>query len=888
MSTLHRPFRSAWAVLLCSSLALSCRPIQNVNTGVLQPDAHEVEPGGDILSIEADESSVTITFAAGAENPYGEGDVLFGADAGGFMRRVQAVETLEFDSDQVIRFETRKADLTEAFEELHIEVHEVYVPSDSTAKGVSGPPLEWDLTGYDFTFEAGSAALNAEVDSGQVVFTPTFDLIIDISLGGLERFEVNVGGSVAVDATVGLNAEGTFAEPSGQLSEIELAEVSWPILVPTTVGTVPVVLEAELNTGLEITGTVVGGADVWTSTMVELEAGIGRQDGENYGIWNTSSSASGGADLNGIESFEAEARLYVNLEISADIYDLAGPFLRPEAYMKALGELSFEEQALLFGLYRGFQGEIGAAIEFEWFGFDVDLEAYFTYPIQEEEIWSTSIPFDEPADTGEADADTDADADSDTDADADADADADSDADADLTITYPTGGESWQQGGNEAISWTSSGLPGDAGVCLRICEGLDHTGSGGGDRCVDVECYGTNDGYYSGLYIDPTLFSPSTDYYVTINDSYGYASDIGSYFEIVEDPYAGASLTITSPSGGEIWYQEDSYEITWSSSGLPTGDTVCVRICEGTAHTGSGGGDSCVNVECYGTDDGSISGVTLYSSTFAPSDYYYITINDRDGCASDIGDYFTIEGSEPDFAVGAISVPSSASEGDSITVSGSVLNIGTGDAPRSVNAYVVISTDSTVNMGDTTLDSFSISASMLEAGETYSFSESVPLGSTSAGTYYVGVYIDGDFAITEISEANNANYDSGALTIAAGLPDFAVGAISVPTIAHQGDTIAVSGSISNAGSDSPSDVNAYVVISTDTAVNMGDPTLHTFSISASRLEAGETYSFTEAAPLGSTSSGTYYVGVYVDGDFAISESSEGNNANYDSVALTVY
>jgi hypothetical protein len=105
---------------------------------------------------------------------------------------------------------------------------------------------------------------------------------------------------------------------------------------------------------------------------------------------------------------------------------------------------------------------------------------------------------------------------------------------------------------------------------------------------------------------------------------------------------AAASLTIETPSGGETWYQEASETISWTSSGLSSGDGVCVRICEGTDHTGSGSSDTCTDVECYGTDDGDITGVVLDAATFPASDYYYVTINDRDGYASDIGGYFSI------------------------------------------------------------------------------------------------------------------------------------------------------------------------------------------------------------------------------------------------------
>ncbi len=86
----------------------------------------------------------------------------------------------------------------------------------------------------------------------------------------------------------------------------------------------------------------------------------------------------------------------------------------------------------------------------------------------------------------EADADTDADADSDTDADADADADADSDTD--ITLTAPAAGTVWYQGNTYEVTWTSYGLPSGDTVCIRLCDGAAHTGSGrrAVPRCVGL------------------------------------------------------------------------------------------------------------------------------------------------------------------------------------------------------------------------------------------------------------------------------------------------------------------------------------------------------------------------------------------------------------------
>ena len=241
-----------------------------------------------------------------------------------------------------------------------------------------------------------------------------------------------------------------------------------------------------------------------------------------------------------------------------------------------------------------------------------------------------------------------------------------------VDLTAPTGGETWQQDDTYEITWDST-LPSGDTVCVRICEGSAHTGSGSGDTCVSVECYGTDDESITGITLDAAAFPASNEYYVTINDFDGYDEDIGGYFTIEAPTSSSYTVALTSPVGGETWQQDDTYEITWDST-LPSGDTVCVRICEGSAHTGSGSGDTCVSVECYGTDDESITGVTLDAATFPASTEYYVTINDSDGYDDDIGGYFTIEAPLP-LSVGCGGDHSTlqdavdaASSGDTITI----------------------------------------------------------------------------------------------------------------------------------------------------------------------------------------------------------------------------
>jgi len=123
-----------------------------------------------------------------------------------------------------------------------------------------------------------------------------------------------------------------------------------------------------------------------------------------------------------------------------------------------------------------------------------------------------------------------------------------------LTLTAPDGGENWQVGSSQNITWVSSGSVGN----IKI-----EYSSDSGSSWSKVVTSTSNSGSYTWTIPN----TPSSQCLVRISEAAdGNPSDTSNaVFNIVNG--AGASLTVTSPNGGENWEVGSSHNITWSSFG---------------------------------------------------------------------------------------------------------------------------------------------------------------------------------------------------------------------------------------------------------------------------------------------------------------------------------
>ena len=120
-----------------------------------------------------------------------------------------------------------------------------------------------------------------------------------------------------------------------------------------------------------------------------------------------------------------------------------------------------------------------------------------------------------------------------------------------LTLTTPNGGENWEGGASNNITWTSTGAIDNVKLEYSINNGSSW------DTIIDSIA---NSGFYNWTVPN----SPSTNCLVKVSDIDGPASDqSNAVFTVV----TGRTVTVTAPNGGESIEGNTSYSITWATTG---------------------------------------------------------------------------------------------------------------------------------------------------------------------------------------------------------------------------------------------------------------------------------------------------------------------------------
>ncbi len=128
-----------------------------------------------------------------------------------------------------------------------------------------------------------------------------------------------------------------------------------------------------------------------------------------------------------------------------------------------------------------------------------------------------------------------------------------------LRLTAPNGGESWPENSTQTITWESSGSVGST-------VGL-HYSTDGGSTWEEITGSTANNGTYTWTL--PNFSETQSACKIKLSTSQ-YADDSDDTFTISAEPN---TLTLTSPNGGEVWAEQSTQSITWTSSG-DVGDNV--------------------------------------------------------------------------------------------------------------------------------------------------------------------------------------------------------------------------------------------------------------------------------------------------------------------------
>jgi len=207
-----------------------------------------------------------------------------------------------------------------------------------------------------------------------------------------------------------------------------------------------------------------------------------------------------------------------------------------------------------------------------------------------------------------------------------------------IDIASPNGGETWQVGSTQNISWASNETSGN----VRIEYSIDN-----GSSWTDIVTNTPDDGSYSWTIPN----TPSTTCLVRITDTDGSPTDqSNAVFSISAVP----TINLTSPNGGEVWLMGSNQVITWNSSNT-SGN---VRI-EYSINNGSNWTEIVTSTQ----DDGSYPWVIPNT----PSESCLVRISDVDG--SPIGQSYAV------FTIGPVQINVIAPNGGETWQVGSTHNI---------------------------------------------------------------------------------------------------------------------------------------------------------------------------------------------------------------------
>jgi subtilase family serine protease len=224
----------------------------------------------------------------------------------------------------------------------------------------------------------------------------------------------------------------------------------------------------------------------------------------------------------------------------------------------------------------------------------------------------------------------------------------------------------------------------------------------------------------------------------------------------------------------------------------------------------------------------------------------------------------------PDLIVSALTVPTTAAAGSTITVSDTTKNQGGGSADASTTRFY-LSANTLLDSSDVVLGSRSVP--LLTAGASDASSTSLTLPATTAtGTYYVIAQSDTANAVVETSETNNHRVSS-ALKVG---PDLIVTAVSAPSTAAAGATMTVSDTTKNQGAGTASASSTGFYLSANTILDATDAFLGSRAVG--ELASGAAASASTALQVpAETAPGSYYVIAKADWNSLLPETTETNN-----------
>jgi fibronectin type 3 domain-containing protein len=338
-----------------------------------------------LLSDSAERASGTYRFQR-ISGPMPDWDtvaVIIGAQGPGFLRRVEQVSV----SGDVATVETSDADLSEAIEVGRFATtSRVFDDSAANQQGnifwgptqvlevadgvqAIGAGRGVDLSGVKLAFMTPGSTAQVEVsftiEEGAISFPVIMDLDADFSfLQGLTKFRALFGGGVQFDIEkYAIAVTGSLAASKDSVIQKKLIKFSKRFV--TFAGYIPVSgelilsfkAEAELkaSAAVELTGDF--------HTGFEVRAGAEWRRGSGWRDLSGSSRNFSASPLDLAIKGSVEAKVAVVPELFLRMYDVAGPFVNIEPYLKAAADMTAPAYDWRAGIDHGIDLNIGFKIQ---------------------------------------------------------------------------------------------------------------------------------------------------------------------------------------------------------------------------------------------------------------------------------------------------------------------------------------------------------------------------------------------------------------------------------------------------------------------------------------------------------------------------------------------
>ncbi|MCX6585764.1 MAG: S8 family serine peptidase [Acidobacteria bacterium] len=272
-------------------------------------------------------------------------------------------------------------------------------------------------------------------------------------------------------------------------------------------------------------------------------------------------------------------------------------------------------------------------------------------------------------------------------------------------------------------------------------------------------------------------------------------------------------------------------------------------------------------------------------ATLRPGDYYVgalahhtdqiAEINEINNSAT-AANRLTV-GSTPavDLIVSDGKAPTSASPGQSVSVSVEVTNQGTA-AAGAFRVGFYISPRPTLTTADMRLGTCTFASLAGGAKGNCSAVVTIP-ANLPLGRYYAGAIADDLNQVTETDETNNEGVSEAPLTIGRQtLPDLIITDGSAPATGTTGQPVRLSVEVKNQGTASAGAFRVGYYLSVDSVITRSDTQIGTCNFSSLGIDVSATCSGNITLPL-TLAPGTYYVGAFADDTGQVNESDEGNN-----------